>query len=226
MALVFAAVLHVGAALALMQWRDEESYDDSLGSIALDLAPEQTFAPLIEEGAPPQEEAKRVKQVAEETPVVAPSPLAPKPEVQVPVREKENPAITSIHGPEIPGDPISTALPPSETKLSDIPTAPAPGISASVTIARWRNELLSHIDRYKRWPAADRGHHMHGVVTLEFTVHRTGQIVVSRVLNSSGFAVLDDAAMSMLQRASPLPIPPPQASDATLHFALPVNYRK
>jgi TonB family protein len=45
------------------------------------------------------------------------------------------------------------------------------------------------------------------------------------VLNSSGSAVLDESAMSMLKRAAPLPIPPPQASDATLHIMLPVNYR-
>jgi hypothetical protein len=170
---VFAAVLHVGAALALMQWRDEESYDDSLGSIALDLAPEQVFASLTQEGAPLQEEAKRVKEAAEEAPAVAPSPLAPKPEVQVRLREeeKEKPkeassAITSKEVPEVPENPINTALPPSEAKLPAMPNAPAPGKTAG---------LRSHIDHYKRWPAADRGHHMHGVVTLELTVDRAGQ---------------------------------------------------
>jgi len=68
MAVVFAAVLHVGAALALMQWRDEESYDDNLRSSALDLAPEQAFASLMQEGAPEQEEAKRMKEACRGSP--------------------------------------------------------------------------------------------------------------------------------------------------------------
>src|ERR1700674_200995 len=83
--LVFA--VHAGAALALMRWQDEET-SDSPGSIAIELAPviaapatkspDVAPGPLTEEAMPTPETTKRAKQeVAEETPAVEPSPLAP-----------------------------------------------------------------------------------------------------------------------------------------------------
>ena len=87
MAVVFAAVLHVGAILALMQWRDEEISDIS-GSIALELAPEETTVRQMDYVESQQEEVERVKEAAKESPRVAPSPLASNPQVQVPIREE------------------------------------------------------------------------------------------------------------------------------------------
>jgi protein TonB len=235
MAAVFTAVLHVSAVLALMQWRGEEISDVS-GSIALELAPEETAAPPMVYGESQQEEVKRAKEVAEEIPTVTPSPLAPNPEVQVSIREEEkekpkekDPETTSKQNvPEIRGDPMTTPLPSPEVKLSAIPKAPAPGLSGpdAKALANWQNELVSHIDHYKRWPEADRTHRLQGEVTLEFTLDRAGQVVVSRVLHSSGSAILDDAAMSTLKRATPLPMPPPQASDANLHRTLPIRFHR
>jgi periplasmic protein TonB len=233
-AAVFTAVVHVGGALAVMHWRDEDVADIS-GSIALELAPEQTAAPPMLYGEPQQAETKRVKEVAEEIPTVAPSQLAPKPEVEVPLREeeKEKPKakdreITSNQDvPELLGDPMTTAPPPPETKLSPIPAAPVPGISASLAKAEatWRNELVAHINRYKHYPRAAWAHHVHGVVTLEFTVDHAGQIVASRVTRSSGSALLDDEAMSLLKRAMPLPTPPAQDSRAIFDFTLPISFQ-
>jgi protein TonB len=228
MAVVITTVLHVGAALALMQWRDEEVSDIS-GSIALELAPEQTAAPPMVYGESPQEEAKRVKEVAEEIPTVAPSPLAPNPEVQVPIREEEKEKPKDQNAPQTPGDPVTTAPPPPEVKLSAISKAPARSILSvhdAMAVATWRKELLSHIDRYKRWPETDRAYHLEGEVTLEFTLDRAGRIVVSHVLHSSGSAVLDDAAMSTLKRATPLPMPPLHASDEALHLTLPIRFQR
>jgi protein TonB len=218
-----------------MPWREEE-VSDIAGSIALELAPERTAATPMVYGEPQQEAAERVKEIDEEIPAVAPSPLAPNPEVQVPAREEEkekpkerDPKITSKQdAPEIPGDPVTTAPPPPDVKLSAIPKAPAPAISLSdaKAVATWRNELVAKIDGKKHWPEADRAHRLHGEVTVAFTVDRSGQIVNVRVLHSSGSAVLDDAAISVLKRAAPLPIPPLQASDAALHLTLPIRYRR
>jgi periplasmic protein TonB len=233
-AAVFTALVHVGGALALMHWRDEDVADIS-GSIALELAPELMAAPPMLYAESQQAEAKRVKEAAEETPTVAPSPLAPKPEVEVPLREeeKEKPKekdreITSKQdAPEIHGDPMTTAPPPSEAKLSPVPAAPAPGISASVAKAEatWRNELVAHINRFKHYPKAALAHHVHGVVTLEFTVDHAGYIVACRVTRSSGSALLDDEAMSLLKRSVPLPTPPPQDSRAIFDFTLPISFQ-
>ena len=111
---MFVVAVHAGAALALMRWQDEET-SESPGSIAIELAPVMATSafksqdvapgPLMEEATPTPEATKRPQQeVAEETPPVERSPLAPEPEVQLPIprplpkekpEEKEDQEVTS-----------------------------------------------------------------------------------------------------------------------------------
>jgi protein TonB len=243
--LVFA--VHAGASLALMRWQDEDT-SDSPGSIAVELAPviaasalrSQDVAPgpLMEEAMPTPEAAKRPKQeVAEETPRVERSPLAPEPEVQLPIprppekdtpKEQEDQEVTSEHSTrQSSAAPVTTAPPPSEAQPSEVPTAPSAGISAVAARAQasWYNTLVAHLNRYKRYPIEARAHNIEGVVKLEFTLDRSGRIVSSRIMQSSGSPLLDDEAMSMIRRAAPLPAPPQQVPGTAFSLAVPIKFR-
>lgn len=87
----------------------------------------------------------------------------------------------------------------------------------------WQKELLAHLDRHKRYPA-DRSEKAAEIVLL-VDLDRTGRVLAAKVLKSSGDASFDAAALSMLQRASPVPPPPPFVADEGLSFSLPVNFR-
>ena len=45
------------------------------------------------------------------------------------------------------------------------------------------------------------------------------------LLASSGHAALDEETLALLERASPLPPPPPELGSATFEIAVPVQYR-
>ena len=155
-AAIFVVAVHAGAALALMRWQDEET-SDSPGSIALELAPviaapaikspDVAPGPLTEEATPTPEATKRPKQeVVEETPPVERSPLAPEPEVQLPIprplqkdkpQEKDDQEITSEqYTKQSSAAPITTAPPSSEAKPSEVPTAPSAGVSTAAARAQ------------------------------------------------------------------------------------------
>jgi periplasmic protein TonB len=247
MAALLVFTVHAGAALTLLRWPDEET-SDSPGSIALELAPviaapaikspDVAPGPLMEEAMPTPEAAKQPKhEVVEKTPPVERSPLAPEPEVQLPIprplvkekpEEKEDQEITSEQNTrQSSAAPITAAPPPSDATPSEVPTAPAAGIStvAARAQASWHNTLVAHLNRYKRYPAQARAHNIEGVVRIEFTLDRSGQIVSSRVVQSSGSALLDEEAMAMIRRAAPLPAPPQQVSGMSFSLAVPIKFR-
>jgi len=238
--------LHAGGALALLHLREDDDTEVA-GAIAIELAPVTAAVtspadiapgPLMQEEAPAPETRKQTKQtVAEETPPLEPAPLAPEPAVQLP-----EPQPIKKHEPEEKADekvdheensrqtaaaPMTTAPPPSEAKPSAAAAAPAPGLSAipSKAQANWQRSLVAHINRYKRYPAEARAHNVEGIVSVEFTLDRSGQILSSRVAHSSGSAVLDEEAVALLRRAAPLPTPPQEVPPEGVRLALPIHFR-
>ncbi|HEY1747867.1 MAG TPA: TonB family protein [Xanthobacteraceae bacterium] len=115
---------------------------------------------------------------------------------------------------------------PSIEKAPEAPTsvAPALGTGESAQRARvtWQKELAAHLDRYKRYPA-DRSTQTAEVV-ISFILDRSGRVLSTRVLKGSGDSSFDAAALAMLQRADPVPPPPPLVADEGLTFTLPVVF--
>lgn len=82
--------------------------------------------------------------------------------------------------------------------------AQAPKVERRQAYAR---ALYAHITRFK--PSYPANRRLGGKVLLEFTLRRDGSIAALRIRQSSGYGVLDDAAIAMLKRAQPLPPLPP-----------------
>lgn len=87
----------------------------------------------------------------------------------------------------------------------------------------WQKELVAHLDKHKRYPA-ERSQKAAQIV-LALRLDRMGRVVAAEVQKSSGDEAFDKAAISMVQRASPVPAPPPLVADEGLNFTLPVNFR-
>lgn len=87
----------------------------------------------------------------------------------------------------------------------------------------WQKELLAHLDRHKRYPA-DRNQKT-AQILLSLNLDRMGRVVAVDVIKSSGDESFDSAAVAMVQRASPVPAPPPLVADEGLSFSLPVMFR-
>jgi len=237
--------IHTGATLALLHPREDDDTDVA-GAIAIELAPvtaapavtsaDVAPGPLMQEEAPAAETRKQTKEtVAEETPHLEPAPLAPQPAVQLPEpqpdknekpQEKVDEKVAHEDTQQANAAPMTTAPPPSEAKSSDAVAAPAPGLSAIAAKAQanWQRSLVAHINRYKRYPTEARAHRMTGIVTVEFMLDRRGQVLSSRVMHSSGSAVLDEEAIALLRRAAPLPTPPQKVPPEGIPLAIPIHF--
>jgi TonB family protein len=140
---------------------------------------------------------------------------------------------------ETPQQQTVAALTTSEAALAqEAMSAPsAPVIAAkSVTVSQgtgesrqrervsWQKELLAHLNRFKRYPN-DRSQRSAEVV-ITMSLDRTGRVLVAEVGTSSGDSAFDKAAVTMVERASPVPVPPPAVADEGLTFSLPIVFRK
>jgi protein TonB len=243
--------IHIGGgAIALLHRINEEVPDKSPGSVAIELAPvavappaEKTnlaHGPHLDEAAPaapaPSQPVEQVEK-EQELPKAEPSPLAPEPEVTLPIQRptqetKPNPQsqeTASQHESQEQAAPapLTTAPPEVTTRAAPTPAAPTPGTSdipASIR-AYWQKAVLSHLSRFKRYPDAARVRRIEGIVKVEFTIDREGRLLNLHVAQSSGSSTLDAEALATLRRADPLPAPPAKAAETVFYLVLPIQFR-
>jgi protein TonB len=239
-----------GGGLALLHWSSEHVAEKSAGSVAIELAPvaaappaEKTnlaFGPHLQEAAPATPAQRRPVDHVEknqELPKVAPSPLAPEPELALPIPESteqpkpnqrsQAPSLQHQSPEHAAATPLTTAPPDVAAKAAATPAAPTPGTSdvpASIRVS-WHKAVISHLNRFKRYPDAARARGIQGIVKVEFTIDREGRLLDSHVAQSSGSPTLDAEALATLRRADPLPAPPPKAAEATFYLVLPIHFR-
>ncbi|HEV7327541.1 MAG TPA: TonB family protein [Bosea sp. (in: a-proteobacteria)] len=142
---------------------------------------------------PPPPEPKPVEKKPEPKPKVVEKPKPkPKPKVveRKPVEQRAKQAV---------------APKPSEQRAA-APTTAAQGTASQPTVstASWRGSLIAHLNRYKRFPSGANP----GTVQVAFAIDRSGNVLSSRVVGSSGDSALDAEAAAMIRRASPVPAPP------------------
>ena len=71
----------------------------------------------------------------------------------------------------------------------------------------WLAETLwAALERHKRYPSIARMNRWEGRVVVHVSVRQDGQLVDPEVEESSGYSVLDQAAVDVVQHASPLPL--------------------
>lgn len=99
------------------------------------------------------------------------------------------------------------------------PAAPKAAPSPK-SLAEWRGKVISHLNSHKRWFASADGMSM-----VAFSIDRSGKVISARVLKSSGNTVLDQEAIALTKRASPIPAPPSDIAGATLNLTVPIRFK-
>lgn len=251
LAAVAAIGLHGGlGAVTLVSFADPVLDDRPLGSIVLDLSPVATSAASPAQDLPvgpestdsaankAQSESKPQEVTEQQQPIAEPSPTEPeiavpkataeakpdpepRPEEQKPETRSEASAVET---------PASQAMAPPKLDAPVAQKSAAPEVGLSPAAARakltWHQAIALHLDRFKRYPAGAPAELSRGEVVLQLVVERTGRVVSSHVVRSSGFPILDAAAMAMLERAAPLPRPTVDVPGETFVLTAPIVFRR
>jgi protein TonB len=215
-----------GAAVLFARWTEESSLVGGTPIVMVDLAPvamspnttaDVTPGPLQQEAQPEPQPEKPIEKIElppdpQAEPVVAMPP--PKP-IEPPKEKKPKQKHASL-----------ASAPTRADQQADRPAAPMPGLSSrsSDALPNWITQVSAKIQRNKRYPSEAHGDL--GVVRVSFSVDRQGGIHSVRLVKSSGSSVLDKEALALVQRAEPLPPPPPELPGAQIPLTQQINYNR
>jgi protein TonB len=231
-----AAATHGGLALMALRAPPPLPEEAAPPAITIDLAPMPQAAEAAEERIAPDtmDAPERMPTPKPTLPAVEPLPrqevaaLEPPPDLGAPpvadmVPEVELPAPEAVPRPRArpenlrvvepeaaPSQAAARAQVRAEGAEAAAAARPSAG-SRGVSPAKWRAQLMAHLERLKRYPPGARRRREEGVVQVRFVVDDGGNVRSARIVRSSGSAELDEAVVALLRRASPLPAPPPGA---------------
>ena len=183
------------------------------------VAPVQAPPPLSAEALPPND----VQPVEPEARIETPSPEAPSVPAKPPVAHK--PAAR----PPAAAARVARPAPPSEARPPEVATQPSPVVPAQQAAEgpislEWQQSLAAWLARNKTYPDVARRRGSEGVVVLQFTADRTGNVFGIVRMSSSGDQVLDAAAEDMLRRATLPPFPASMPQDK-VKVTVPIRYQ-
>ena len=241
-ALAAVAIHAMGIALVIVSVQNEDR-DDDLGAPGLEVGLELTAPHLDPTDLPPGPAAEDLapsppvveqKAKAEETEL----PKARPTETDDPDRlvtpdasrkpKDDDPKISAMETmPSTEAVASEATAPPTSETAPELQrsTTPAQGVgeSAQRALVTWERQLGAHLNKHKRYPAAQARRNAETLVS--FTLDRTGHVLSAAIVRTSGNVPFDEAALAMLRRSDPVPPPPPRVADEGLTFTLPVIFR-
>jgi protein TonB len=118
------------------------------------------------------------------------------------------------------------SAPSSTEQKAERAAAPSPGASSHNpnALPNWKSELVARLERAKRYPSEAQSRGEQGVAQLAFSVDRGGGVHNARIVRSSGSSALDSATLELVERAVPLPPPPPEVAGAQIAISVPIRY--
>lgn len=237
-----------GAAALLTRWNDDSDQVANAPVITIDMAPVAVAPEITPTELPPgptQPQAEAQPQPMPEKPVekteIKPEPVKKKPADTVDVKPEpaQQPELAVLPPPKPVEKPkqrerkkprprlASLASAPSAAeRRAERAAAPAPGASSrhSNAVPSWKSQLIARLERYKRYPSEAQSRGEHGVAQLAFSVDRSGGVHHARIVRSSGSSLLDEATLALVERAAPLPPPPPELPGAQIPIVVPIRY--
>jgi protein TonB len=152
--------------------------------------------------------AKNIPEPVPEIPLLPPprAVVPPKSQVQQPAPQPQpSPQVKSAPAmadpaPAIPAQPQQLPVPVEPPKTEQPPAPPQALRSNPAAESGYQARARSEIDKQKRYPEEAQQLGMTGTVLVSYSIARDGHLLHAEIEQSSGFRLLDQAALQAVQR--------------------------
>jgi len=213
---------HAAIVATVALWYSRKPVEPSIvPAISVTLAPVEASSPEVQNQdiavGPTMQQADETpkEQPKQEQPVEKveqPPPPQAQAEVTLP---QETPKQIEEPKPQVQPPAPETRAPPKTEHIGQFSQASANAYNALV---------FGHMQRFKRYPPSARG--AAGTAVVRFELNRAGEVIDSKVTKSSGNALLDEAALDLLRRASPFPAFPAAKPGSRDSYIAPVDFSR
>ncbi|GLU26015.1 energy transducer TonB [Brucella sp. NBRC 12950] len=158
----------------------------------------------------PREEIAQLDKVEVPLPVAKPKPPEPKKEIvkkdepkKKPVKQREQASAKQA---------VKAQAQVTQSSRNAARQSASGLFASSMTPARWQSRLMAHLERRKKYPSGSKSRREEGTVYVRFRIDDSGKVLSATLARSSGWPELDNEVLSLVQRASPVPAPPPDVN--------------
>ena len=192
-----------------------------------------TLPPPVKLPEPVKAETKPVKPKTEPNPklksITKPLPLPDVVKTE-PMTDVQTPEITSSHTEVIAITPKTDAAIPSIHPAPIVANeTPKPAITSQedIDVARGKygNTLWSEIGKHKQYPRIAQMRGWQGEAIVELMLDGNGKLKSKKIIQSSGFDILDKQALDMVEKAAPFPAPPEALHNSIFSIKVPIPFK-
>jgi len=168
-------------------------------------------------------------------PVVEPRP-EPRLEPRTEVRPEVKPVPSETPPPVVqPGIEPSVVAPTVARPASPVTVPPPPVVAPQpkaadesrdrTLIEQYQQIISARIKQYEEYPPVAKRRHWEGTTVVQLRLGPDGKVTDISVVEKSGYEVLDEAAVKMIRKASPLPLPPEGLRGRDHTVLVPIKFR-
>jgi protein TonB len=172
--------------------------------------------------AEPEEAEEIAPEIAE---AITPEVAVPLPQPRPVVREQPKKPVEKkkevVKKQEKPAPKKDAEVAEKETTVQKRVVQRAVSTAPKVSPARWQSKLFSWINRHKRKNSTGDT----GVARITMRIDASGNVLSARLSGSTGNAELDQEAVALILRSSPVPAPPEPAF-AKRPIVIPIEFKR
>jgi len=237
-----ALMLHGGGAALAVVHLNSNDLDSGLGAAGAEFAVEMASPKVEDNDAPPGPDSDASEAAPEQNQQTAEVKESDLPK-DIPTETEEADRVVSPNEAKKPNEEeqkvaavqteASVAAPAQqessrkaldeEAPAAETAKAPNPGLGKDMLklTENWGRKISAYFELHKRYP---EGKKRSAKVKVNLVLNRLGKVMSVAVLESSGDASFDQAAVEMIHRSDPVPAPPSGLTEDQFNFSLDVNF--
>ena len=90
---------------------------------------------------------------------------------------------------------------------------------------QYQQTISARIKKFEEYPPVAKRRHWEGTTVVQLRLTAEGKVTDIAVVEKSGYEILDEAAVKMIRRASPLPLPPEGLRGRDHTVLVPIRFR-